>query len=417
MNKMLFITTNHEHSNDMRINNVQAFLEVAQVDFFGPGYVSQEKLEEGLSSFWKENGGYDILVLDFSLAMLQQEYLDIRLAFHWHRYFMSDYSIYQSIRWVDNIVNDAKQIEAVKLLLYQFDTYTFTEIWENCINDLLSCGFYFWGSGSEYFSPLIIDEEMRKRGGSNRYYCFCQKNKAKIISMSESTVSPKEYFSNSLKDRMYDMTIPGNLDAFYYPERAKITKIMETSGYKVYDQYYERDFAYRMSVSRISQNIYWHEEDKLLDEKLESPCPYIDSKMTRESIVMWRENYNVALRKSKIGYACGGCANQLVRKYAEIPARGALLLCQNIKPLKNYGFKDWENMVTVTSDNVLEICDYLFKNPKEMQYIADNGRKMVFEKHTPIRQARHIIKAIEVIKTGTFGGSYWEDGEFIIKQL
>lgn len=235
--------------------------------------------------------------------------------------------------------------------------------------------------------------------------------------MSESTVSPKEYFSNSLKDRMYDMTIPGNLDAFYYPERAKITKIMETSGYKVYDQYYERDFAYRMSVSRISQNIYWHEEDKLLDEKLESPCPYIDSKMTRESIVMWRENYNVALRKSKIGYACGGCANQLVRKYAEIPARGALLLCQNIKPLKNYGFKDWENMVTVTSDNVLEICDYLFKNPKEMQYIADNGRKMVFEKHTPIRQARHIIKAIEVIKTGTFGGSYWEDGEFIIKQL
>lgn len=179
MNKMLFITTNHEHSNDMRINNVQAFLEVAQVDFFGPGYVSQEKLEEGLSSFWKENGGYDILVLDFSLAMLQQEYLDIRLAFHWHRYFMSDYSIYQSIRWVDNIVNDAKQIEAVKLLLYQFDTYTFTEIWENCINDLLSCGFYFWGSGSEYFSPLIIDEEMRKGGVQIDIIVFVKKIKLK----------------------------------------------------------------------------------------------------------------------------------------------------------------------------------------------------------------------------------------------
>lgn len=417
MNKILFVTTNHEHVNDMNLNNVQAFLEVAQVDFFGPGYVSKESLERGLGAFWKENGGYNVLILDFSLAMLQQEYLDMRLAFHWHRYFMSDFSIYQAIRWADNIVKDAKQVKAVKLLSYQFDTYTFTDVWENCINDLLSCGFYFWGNGIEYFPPLIVDEEMRKRGGSNRYFRFCEKNKAKIISMSYSTVTPKEYFSYPLENRMYDITIPGNLDAFYYPERGKITNIMKTSGYKVYDQYYERNFVYRTSEACVSQTIYQHEEDKILDTKLVTPCPYIDSKLTRESVVMWRESYNVALRQSKIGYACGGCANQLVRKYVEIPARGTLLLCQGIQPLKNYGFRDWENMVVVTPDNILEICDYLFKHPKEMQHIADNGRRMVYEKHTPIRQARHIIKAIEAIEAGTFNGSYWEDGEFIVKSL
>ncbi len=417
MNKILFVTMNHEHANDMHINNVQAFLEISQVDFFGPGYVSKESMERGLGDFWKENGGYNVLILDFSLAMLQQEYLDIRLAFHWHRYFMSDFSIYQAIRWADNIVKEAKLVEAVKILLYQFDTYTFTDVWEKCIDELLFSGFYFWGNGIEYFPLLILDEEMRKKGGTNRYFDFCEKNKARIISMSYSTVSPKEFFAYPLKDRMYDITIPGNLDAFYYPERGKIANIMRTSGYKVYDQYYERNFAYRTSESCVSQTIYRHEEDKMLDTKLIAPCPYIDSKLTRESVVMWRESYNIALRQSKIGYACGGCANQLVRKYAEIPARGALLLCQNIKPLKNYGFKDWENMIMVSPDNILEICDYLFKNPKEMQYIADNGRKMVYEKHTPIRQARHIIKAIEAIKAGTFGGSYWEDGEFIIKQL
>ena len=79
MNKILFVTMNHEHANDMHINNVQAFLEISQVDFFGPGYVSKESMERGLGDFWKENGGYNVLILDFSLAMLQQEYLDIRL--------------------------------------------------------------------------------------------------------------------------------------------------------------------------------------------------------------------------------------------------------------------------------------------------------------------------------------------------
>lgn len=33
MNKILFVTMNHEHANDMHINNVQAFLEISQVDF------------------------------------------------------------------------------------------------------------------------------------------------------------------------------------------------------------------------------------------------------------------------------------------------------------------------------------------------------------------------------------------------
>ncbi|MCX4351275.1 MAG: glycosyltransferase [Lachnospiraceae bacterium] len=415
--KILFVGMNHEHANDMHINNVQSFLEVAQVDFFGPGYTSREKLESGLGVFWKENGGYDVLILDFSLAMLQQEYLDIRLAYHWHRYFLSDFSIYQSIRWADNIVKDAKQVEAVKLIVYQFDTHTFIEAWEKCITDLLYCGFYFWGTGIEYFPPLAENEKTKEKGGTNRYFYFCKNNGDKILSMPYCTVNPKEYFSFPLESRTYDITIPGNLDAFFYPERSKISKIMETSGYKVYDQYYERAFAYRIAKSCVSQTLYRHEEDRLLDTKLAAPCPYIDSKLTRESIVMWRENYNVALRQSKIGYACGGYIHQLFRKFVEIPARGTLLLCQDIPPLKNYGFKNWENMITVTADNILEVIDYLFKNPKEMQHIADNGRKMVYEKHTPVRQAELILNAIKSIETGTFAGSYWENGEFIVRTL
>ena len=56
--KILFVGMNHEHANDMHINNVQSFLEVAQVDFFGPGYTSREKLlgsgRAALDSpFWK----------------------------------------------------------------------------------------------------------------------------------------------------------------------------------------------------------------------------------------------------------------------------------------------------------------------------------------------------------------------------
>lgn len=411
--RILFVSTNHEHANEMHINNVHGLMEAAQVDFFGPGYSTINELEEGVNKYWI-NGNYDALILDFALAMLQMSYLDIQLAYHWHRYFLSDYSVYESIRYADKIVNEVKKIDAPKLIYYMFDPFTISESWKNCIQELLDTGFYLWSTGEE-FTPEIEETESAKRiGWGNQYLRFCRKNNGKIVSMPHCSVVYREFYGAPLEKRKYDITVPGNLASAFYPDRGKIVEKLKETSYRIYDNYENRVLAYRDDGNRAENTLYKREEDRLLDLRLKSPCKYIDSQAAREAIVVWRESYNVGLRASKMGYADGGLSLQILRKYAEIPARGTLLLCQDIPPLTCFGFKAWENMVPVTPDSLIETCNYLYANPDKMQAIAASGQKMVFEKHSALVQARHIIDAIEVIKNGTFKGSYWNNGEFYI---
>lgn len=410
---ILFVSMNHEHANDMHINNLYGLLEVAQIDFFGPGYSTIEELECGLMNFWNK-GKYDVLIFDFALAMLQLPYLDICLAYHWHRYFMSDYSIYEAIRYVDKFVEEAKEIDGPKLLRYYFDTISISETWVECAQELLDAGFFLWGMGEEFTPEIIETDDTKAIGWGNRYSTFIRKNKEKVISTPWVVVVYREFYAAPLEKRGYDITVPGNLSSLHYPDREKIIQAVKETKYKIYDNYDNRTLAYRGDEKRITNTIYHRAEDRILDEKLKSPCIYLDSKVRREAVAFWRENYNVGLRNSKMGYADGGLAKQVVRKYFEIPARGTLLLCQDVPPLKNLGFKAWENMVPITPDSLLEICDYLYENPNKMQEIASAGRKMVFEKHTASIHAKHVIDAIETIKNGRFRGSYWLDGEFYI---
>ena len=46
--KILYVSTNHEHANDMHINNIRGLYEVCQVDCYGPGFSSKEELEKGI---------------------------------------------------------------------------------------------------------------------------------------------------------------------------------------------------------------------------------------------------------------------------------------------------------------------------------------------------------------------------------
>lgn len=404
----------YEHKNDMHINNILSFMEVAEVDFYGPGYKPDYVLDEGLERYWKDNGRYDAVILDFALALLQTETLDIYEAFQWHRYALSDYSIHTAIRYADEIVSTLKKLTVTKAVLYWYDTYTFQERWESIINTLIQADFYFWGPGIEYFPEVKDEEYLKKAGASNRYRDFCINNKSRIISMCHATVNYIDSCMVPLNERDYDITIPGNLDRFHYPERAKIEDILKGSKYKLFDNYRFRTMGY-LDSENSEYNIYKRDEDKLLDKKLKSSCVYMDFQQSRESVVMWRENYSVALRSSKMGYACGAVSRQILRKFAEIPCRGALLLCENIPSFTNYGFIDGENAVTVTTSNVLDVCEYFLTHLPEMQNIADNGRKMILKKHTALAHARLVIKALEAIKEHKFHGSYWEDGQFIIQ--
>lgn len=412
--RLLFVSNNYEHPNKMHIANIWGLMGVSTFDFFGPGYSTEKELEAGLQIYWDEKGGYDALILDFNIVFLHSDYLDIRNAYDWHRYTLSSYSIFDAIRYADKIIEDAKKVDVVKILWYHCDTINISERWAGCVQTFLNYGFYLMGIGSEWCPEIEENEHMQIGRYSNRYRKLTLKNAEKIISIPCCTVDLSELYYHPLEKRSYDVVVPGNLNEYLYPLRSVILQKIEESQYSLYKDFYNRGLAYRDSNSRIGCTLYKCEEDKHTDMGLKYKSPYLDARLSNESIKMWRENYRVSLRNSKIGYADGGLSGQVVQKYVEIPAAGTMLISEDIPPLKNFGFKEWENIVLVTPDNVVEICDELFHNPQKMQNIADAGRRMILGKHTSVVHAEHVLEAITAIEKGQFRGTLWENGEFII---
>ena len=95
------------------------------------------------------------------------------------------------------------------------------------------------------------------------------------------------------------------------------------------------------------------------------------------------EQYARLLNASYVVPSCGTIANELVRKHLEIPASRACLLAPRTPALEAAGFRSMHNCVFVDEHDVLDVLDYLFAHPAELQSITDEGYQLVRSKHLP----------------------------------
>ncbi len=414
--KILIASVNHEHATTMHINYYHALADVADVTFFGPGFSSQDDLEKGIRQFAETHGKFDAVIYTFPLFLHSLDFFPIREAYKWNRYFLSYYSVHEAVRYASGILNEIRQMDTLKLILYSQDYINLTESWEKGLRWMLEKDFYIitWG---EDFVPDMDEKSCRTFGESlvisNRYKCLVKEYKEKVISIPYEAVISSEYYFGTLQNREFDWVVPGNIDGCY-PKRGKILEQVEQAGYKIYKNFADRTMAYKTDPGRVDKCHYNREIDRFIDERLGVCTPYLKNDLTREALVCWRERYNVSLRSSRIAYADGGSAHTFVQKYMEIPARGTLLAADYVCGLDKLGFLDGENMVAVTPENVLDISAELFRNSDKMEQIARKGQKLVISKHTSAKRAQDTVRAIESILNKNFSGSFWENGDFHI---
>ena len=79
------------------------------------------------------------------------------------------------------------------------------------------------------------------------------------------------------------------------------------------------------------------------------------------------------------------------------------------------GFKPNVNMIEATPKNILAVSKKIFENPGYMQEVANNGRKLIIEKHTFTNRARDTKRAFEKIQKEDYRGSHWENGDLILE--
>ena len=390
---VLFISTNYELFSDMEKNMWYSLAEEMNLTFFGPGFTDDKTLEEGIIPYLEKNDGFDLIVCTFGLLHLSATDFSARELYFYNRMNISHYKLAEAIRFATWLSRDLIHISIPKVLMIVDDMASFSTSMSDYIEKYVEEGFYLFMCGKEFTSKMPMTGVYADNMITSCYRNLVENNSEKIVSLPVTAASVVEFFSSSLIDREYDWCVPGNLSKDYHT-RYSIHSIIKKNNYSVYDDFKNRNMGY----------------EKGMKYKSAYSIPF----RRLGDIASWREEYNQALRNTRVAYADGGVSRVIVRKYFEIPARGCVLMCDDIGGLKELGFIDDLNMIIVSPENVVEKSRELFSDYDKMQKIADAGQKLVMHKHTFRKRAIDAKMCFERIIEGTFRGSCWKDGDFIL---
>jgi hypothetical protein len=108
-----------------------------------------------------------------------------------------------------------------------------------------------------------------------------------------------------------------------------------------------------------------------------------------------KEDYAEIVASAKICPTGGSIWHYPVAKYFEIPACNTLLMSDWFDELGDLGFIPNENMVVIDSSNLVKQVEWWLEHEDERLRVAENGYKLVLEKHTGAVRAKEFVKYLE----------------------
>lgn len=393
LTKILFVGINYKYINPTASLLQTALSRVCRVHFYGPGYVGDEVLSQGVDRYVDSVGGVDLVVAtkdvagDYSAEMLNR--------------FLSRYAVpadgarvsprvFVDVRSFlvknrDRVVISLLDVDLFALQTCHFDTF-------------LTHGRYFigWGSGAIDMSRLEQELESEpyvkaKRGKGMElglFEAFSIEQRENIITLGHF-VSETEFSYAGLSARPNDVFVPGAR----YHRRAQIRRELRSRRELVV-----ASDRYRIPFQIANRVRLW---------------PH--------SNFYTAHAYNLAFQRqmarSKACVTDGGIINFTIRKFVEIPAAGALLVCWPTTDFSDLGFRHGVNCLAVSSERqVLDSLAAIAADPPSFQHIASAGRELVLRQHSVSARSAQLAGAIERVLKGTFRGSYWQQGGFVLNR-
>ncbi len=384
--KALYLSFNVTYLNPSR-EDLRTVLEHAlDLKIHGPGYVSDQELEKPISKIVEECGPFDLLITD-EYVMQSFEGLDaedIRFVNHACRF--DPRLLSKAIEWREFL----RGYDGIRVLtLMQSDYYNFSvkqiEVLEE-VADYYIC----WGRELMLSKSEILDSDIPKEGvdadifknWNNNFLKFLNAKRDRIIS-TPHFVDGSVFGGNFLRFRKPCYSIVGA----NYNAREKAREVARKNGIPLTGSSIGRTFAIANKLSFNLHNKYW-------------------------SISLMRWLFLNAIRRARYGFTCGSIMKWPINKFFEIPANGAVLLCERPKGFDSLGFKDGINSFLCKAEDIADLYLYLEANPDTAQSIADAGQSLVRDRHSVSARTLQIKTAFTQIKHNTFRGSQWIDGNF-----
>lgn len=362
---------------------------IAEVTFYGPGYLRPEELSTGIAAFVAAKGPYDFILCDETaiedFSILDQGQ-DLRFRNHACRF---DPSLLRMGRDYQDFLREYGGTRLVALL--QSDYYNFSS---QRIDTIETIGDYYITWGDEFIdSTADLDPASMLEGGVNlmafrhcndKYLEFLNRQPKKIISCPQF-ISDAEIDQNRIAARRFDWSVLGA----DYDARVLARRALDKSGIQRSSDWIRYVLA---AAQKLRINLY--------------------NKYATIRLLQWA--FRRALQQSRFSFTCGSFVNWPIRKYYEIPANGCVLVCERSNGFEELGFVDRKNAVVCSGGDILDAHAWLTADMDRAQTIADAGRQLVQDRHSVPARGRQIAAALQHIQQGTFVGSRWRNGAFEI---
>jgi len=392
--RLLFVDVNLNYINPT-VNLMPILVQCvsASVNYYGPGFVSNELIENGLISWIDNTGPYDAVIFGPNVPILvDDESLAAERAVTFQRkYTYKIHSDLVSYRFFKDVHENIKKINCSLRIVtgLSFDYYAATQSQVDKIVEsnlvVMSPNFQFVQRLGDLpgFAKMEKHYIKKKNILSNAWHEFAARNPEKFITALHY-VSPNEFCYTSIDLRKYLIAIPGTE---YYLRRKAIGDL-KRSGISVASKWYFNAFK--------------------IANKIGIPA-YSNATL----LAMYNHFYRLTLYRSRYVYTARGGFGIPVRKFFEIPAAGSLLICNPCVGYEELGFVSGENFIYSDGNDLAELvrrCDRDY----DVQSIADAGRKLVATKHSVDARAAQIRECIGALLDRTYAGSEWKSGNFYI---
>jgi hypothetical protein len=365
-----------------------------QVTFYGPGYSSAADLQSGLAAFVDRTAPYDAVMLGMQVPIFAWD--ESRLLGSMRH--LNHYTVFSSSKEIvlpffrDVLRNLARLPIRHKIIsLLNFDYYATTErhtkVLESIDAYVITPGVQFaprmeelpeWAWSERHF--------VRKRQMvSNAWNDFLVRNESRVISLPHF-VSDGEFSFRGLADRRCRVSIPG----VEYVMRRRGRSTLRERGIRPAAKPIFNLLRY---ADRLGLRVFSH----------------------KLGMAMYQAAYRGNLIDTRIVYSAREGFGIPVRKFFEIPAAGAVLLCVAPHNFKELGFINGEHFLEVGPDELPGAIDALEREPERAQRIAANGRQLVFDRHSFAARSEQLANCFQAIERGHFGGSRWNSGNFVVQ--
>lgn len=384
MARILFLDANLRYLNATRDLISNALAGSGEVVRYGPGFQPSEILQKGLEDFIARDGPFDLVALTphvvFASGLAGKSRTDLARLYRRAYAFRFPPGDLAALVEMNAVVKKA-QLPRVSFLL-EMDYYNFDF---DRIEKIRSVSDYIIGFGpGMWVKKESMPDLYRETFASRATDCW-----ADFLLEHGNSVASMHHFvdSDELSDKSLNVrTNKWAVLGVQYAARAEAVR--ELRRYNV-----KTDTVTRKLFGALKRTGLLRSETEFAIEHLQS-------------------SFRSQLKSSRYAFTCGSGLNMPVRKFFEIPAAGAVLVCKPFNGFNDAGFRDRENCVISEPGNIVDAYEWLEADLDRAQRIADAGRNLIICQHSVTARARQIFATLSAIVDGSFSGGRWNNGEY-----